>query len=242
MGFVATGCQHFQSQITIRLFDRAKSNLWPHPRYKIHPTRPNAPSAISKTPTHAHNQTQISSSKKKHAFNPTATMQALLSRLPCCSHSFSRSLPLAAAAAAGSARHSYRQHARVATFATALTFDKHGDPPAVLQLRQSNLPQELGDTDVHLQILAVRRAGVTQDQNYGDVAHQLNTNPTPSVCFLPRVCPQTNKRPISRPPSTPRTSTQCKASTRCVRPCPRQCLVTKGSQKCCAQVARWVGG
>lgn len=36
----------------------------------------------------------------------------------------------------------------------ALTFDKHGEPADVLQLGQHTLP-ELGQSDVHLQMLAV---------------------------------------------------------------------------------------
>ena len=38
--------------------------------------------------------------------------------------------------------------------AAALTFDKHGEPAAVMQLSEVQLP-DLGDTDVHLQMLAV---------------------------------------------------------------------------------------
>jgi hypothetical protein len=38
--------------------------------------------------------------------------------------------------------------------AAALTFDKHGEPAAVMQLSEVQLPN-LGDTDVHLQMLAV---------------------------------------------------------------------------------------
>lgn len=52
------------------------------------------------------------------------------------------------------------QHAAAAmssAAAAALSFDKHGDPAAVLQLRQpSKLPERLGDTDVELQVLMVR--------------------------------------------------------------------------------------
>ena len=36
--------------------------------------------------------------------------------------------------------------------AAALTFDKHGEPAAVMQLSEVQLPN-LGDTDVHLQML-----------------------------------------------------------------------------------------
>lgn len=42
--------------------------------------------------------------------------------------------------------------------AAALTFDKHGEPAAVMQLNAVQLP-ELGDSDVQLQILRVSAVG-----------------------------------------------------------------------------------
>lgn len=109
--------------------------------------------------------------------------------------------------------------------AAALTFDKHGEPAAVLQLGQQRLP-ELGEADVHLQILAVSAFSCSCIQSHIEPCQAVSPEQRVYAVVLPR------------PPSTLQTSTLSKASTPWCQSCLELCQGMREWQRSCRQAAR----